>query len=83
MKKNTWDLYRCHAIMWADLPYKKALLFRIECAKQAMLYYKALADEIDGKFETEEFLDLVDKFTDSSDAVEWNRKFYEEVKDEN
>ena len=79
MKKKTWDLYRCKPIMWADLPYKKALLFRIECAKQAMLYYKALADEVDSKFETEKFLDLVDKFKDSEDAKHWNERFLKEV----
>ena len=79
MSKNTFDLYRCHAVMWADLSYKDALIFRIGCAEDAMLYYKALADVIEDKFKSSKYAELVGKFKDSEAAVAWNKKFLKEV----
>lgn len=66
--KNTFDLYRCSPLLWAGLEYEDALHFRIEKAEEAKKYYRIKKD--------------IDKYQDSEDAIEWNRKFLEEIKQE-
>ena len=82
MTKNTEDLYREKAIMWADLPYRYALEFRIECAKDAMKYYRVNGrEELAENGRTDFYDEMIEKFQDSEKAVGFNRKLLEELGD--
>ncbi len=77
MTKNTFDLYRCSALLWAGLEYEDALRFRIEKAKEAMTFYRESAQPLDKM--SEEYLSIEKKYLDSEDAVKWNRTFLDEI----
>ena len=80
MTKNTEDLYREKAIMWADLPYRYALEFRIECAKDAMKYYRETATkELEELGRTKFYEETINKFMDSEKAVSFNREMLNEL----
>ena len=76
MKKKTIDLYRAEAICWADMVYVDALRYRILLAKQAMDYYRSMAGIADRS--TEKYLDYIQKYKDSEEAVAFNRKMLAE-----
>ena len=65
--KTTMELYRQPSKLWAELPYKKALVLKIEFARLAMDYYRAKLDE--------------DAYVASEKAMNFNRALLEELKD--
>ena len=77
MTKNTFDLYRCSPLLWANLKYKEALVFRIEKANNAMNYYRSLATIADKS--TDKYKDYMKKYIDSEKAKDWNKDFLQEI----
>lgn len=85
MKKKTFDLYRCSPLLWAGLEFEDALHFRIEKALKAKDYYRILGTKVlymNGWTYGWVYEDIVQQYTDSVNAVEWNREFLEEIEEE-
>ena len=83
--KTTFNLYRCSSLLWAGLEYEDALHFRIEMAEKAKDYYRTQSRKYDNKWTKEnhdERLKLSKLYSDSQDAVDWNRIFIDEIEEE-
>ncbi len=78
MKKQTFTLYRSHAIEWAELSYREALEFRIMKAQEAMDYYRNFASLLTSKT-SEEYHRYVALYNDSSRARDWNITLLQEI----
>ena len=77
LRKSTFDLYRCHANVWADKSWKHALEIRIGAAYTAKEYYRLQARACDEYF-NKEYDDYLKKFNDSDAAVKFNQKLLKE-----
>ena len=75
--KCTYDLYRQPSKVWSKLPYDEALKLRKHLAKQAMFYYKGLAEDVDKH--TMKYNEDVSLYNDSRAALHWNEKLLEEI----
>lgn len=81
MKHTTFELYRCSPLLWAGLEYEDALKFRIEKALEAKIYYRIEAKKLNN-IDEKNFKYLVKCYENSDEAVEWNRKFLQEIENE-
>ena len=77
LKKKTFDLYRCHASVWADKSWRVALQIRIGAAYEAKDYYRKKACSCEELF-SPEYEDYMHKYNDSSAAVGFNQKLLKE-----
>ncbi len=85
MKKKTWNLYRCKALLWAKLEYEDALRFRKEKALQAKEYYRILGGRIkkyNGWTYGWTYENTIKMYNDSCDAADWNQQFIDEIEEE-
>ena len=83
--KKTNRLYRCSTLEWANLPYEEALHFRIAKAEEAKDYYREQSAQYSDVWSTKNHTKmgvLSRLYTDSQDAIDWNRKFINEIEEE-
>lgn len=78
--KDTFKLYRCSPLRWADLLYEEALTTRRDQAKKAMNYYRKKASKIQYKMSNKKYDLLVDCYKNSDEARKWNQIFLDEIK---
>jgi len=77
LKKKTFDLYRCHASVWADKSWKVALQIRIGAALEAKDYYRKKARDCKTLF-SPEYEDHMQKYNNSVAAIGFNQKLLKE-----
>lgn len=85
MTHKTFDLYRCSPLQWSNLPYEDALHCRIDAATAAKDYYREASREFSKVWshENHEALnELSALYVASDDAIKWNRRFLEEIRQE-